>query len=85
MLSGASANSKATATGRSPVSRKSFRMNSRLTPTQTPTHALRVKVSVSATMSAGMTSAGHIRSRTPKTMRAAAMPITSISVPEYVM
>ena len=85
MRSGASANSSATMTGRSAVSRKSFRMNSRLTPTQTPTQALRVNVSVSATTSAGITSAGQIRSRTPKTIRAAATPITSISVPEYVM
>ena len=35
-------------------------MNSRPTPTQAPTHALRVNVSVSATTSAGMTSAGQM-------------------------
>ena len=48
--SGASANSSAMITGITPVRRKSLRMNSRLTPTQTPTHALRVNVSVRATM-----------------------------------
>ena len=57
-------------------------MNSRPTPTQAPTQALRVKVSVSATTSAGMTSAGQIRSRTPNTRRATAAQITSISMPE---
>ena len=40
-----------------------MRMNSRPTATQAPTHALRVNVSDRATTSAGMTSAGQIRSR----------------------
>ena len=51
-------------------------------PTQAPTHALRVKVSASATSSAGITSAGHTRSRVSNSRRAAAAVATSISRPE---
>ena len=47
--------------------------------------ALRVKVSARATTSAGITSAGQVRSRSWKSTRAAAIPATSISSPEYVM
>ena len=81
-LSGAKAKNSAATTGSSPSSRRSLRMNSTPTATHAPTHALRVSVSESATTSAGMTSAGQTRSRVPKTSRAPATPITSISVPE---
>jgi hypothetical protein len=52
------------------------------TPAQAPIQAPRVDVSASATTSAGMTTAGHVRSREPNTRRATAAQITSISTPE---
>ena len=54
-------------------------------PTLAPTQALRVKVSARATSSAGITSAGHARSRASNSSRAAAAVAASISRPEYVM
>ena len=67
------------------VSRRSFSASSSATATDAPTHALRPSVSASATMSAGITSAGHVRPRRPKIRRDAAAQMTSISRPEYVM
>ncbi|MNC90795.1 hypothetical protein D3C83_69380 [compost metagenome] len=51
-------------------------------PTQAPIQALRPRLTASATISAGITSAGQMRSREPKRMRATAAHMTSISVPE---
>ena len=65
--------------------RKSFIAKSSAATAQAPTHALRVKVSTSATSSAGSTIAGHARFRGSKSSRATAAPTTSSSSPEYVM
>ena len=84
-VSGASAKNRATTTGSSAVSRRSFSIRMRPTASRTPTSALRENVSGSATTSAGITSAGQSRSRDPKTSRATAAQVTSITRPEYVM
>ena len=53
--------------------------------TQAPTTVLRVKVTETATASAGITSAAHRRSRRSKSSRARAIDRTSITRPENVM
>ena len=50
-----------------------------------PTHALREYVATSATSSAGTATAGHTQSRSRNSSCAAAVQMTSISTPEYVM
>jgi hypothetical protein len=75
----------ATSTGSRTISRKFLSTSSSPIATHVPTHALRPNVMASATTSAGITSAGHIRSRFANTSRAAADAMTSIRMPEYVM
>ena len=82
---GASAKKMAAAIGAIANRRKSFSENSSAAATHMPTVALREKVSVTATVSAGMTSAAHVRSPRPNSTRAIAIAITSIRSPEYVM
>ncbi len=81
----AAANVIAAATGSSASSRKSFSVSSTAAPAQTPTHAVRVDDSATASTSAGITSAAHRRSPRPNRIFEMAMPMTSISSPEYVM
>lgn len=72
----------AATTGSTATRRKSLSASRTAAPTQAPTHALRVKVTATATASAGMTRIGHNRSRRPNRIRASAQPIASISRPE---
>ncbi len=82
---GATTNTAARMTGRSAVNLRSFKASSNPTAAHAPIQAFRVKVSRSAATSAGITSAGQMRSLDPNTSRPAAMQITSIRMPEYVM
>ena len=54
-------------------------------PAQAPTHAFRLKVSASATSTAGMMRAAQSRSCSRNMTRAVATHATSMMSPEYVM
>ena len=82
ITSGATAKNIAASIGRIASNRKSLSASNSAAAAHVPTHAFRDSETATATVSAGMTTAAHVRSRSPNRTRARATPITSISTPE---